>query len=30
MSKSNEIESNIIYKLIVKDFLKDKNNWNEL
>ena len=30
MSKSNIIENNIIYKLIVENFLKDKYDWNEM
>lgn len=29
-SESNDIENNIIYKLIVKDIIKDKYNWNEM
>ena len=29
MSK-NTLENNIIYKLIVKDFLKDRYDWEEL
>lgn len=27
---SNELENNLIYKLIVKDFLKDRYDWAEL
>ena len=30
MTDSNELEKNIIYKLIVLDNLKEKYNWKEL
>ncbi len=30
MTDSNELENNIIYKLIVLDNLKEEYNWKEL
>jgi hypothetical protein len=30
MSESDNIENNIIYKLIVKDVLKEKYDWNQM
>jgi hypothetical protein len=27
---TNELENNIIYKLIVKDILKDRYDWTEM
>ena len=30
MTDSNELENNIVYKLIVSDDLKEKYNWKEL
>lgn len=30
MSDSNELKNNIVYKLIVENFLKENYNWNEM
>ena len=30
MSDLNQVEDNIVYKLIVLDIVKDKYNWNEM
>ena len=30
MSETNMMETNIIYKLIVLEIIKDKYNWNEM
>ena len=30
MSDLKKVEDNIVYKLIVLDFVKDKYNWNEM
>ena len=30
MSDSTELKNNIVYKLIVENFLKENYNWNEM
>ena len=30
MSDLNQVEDNIVYKLIVLDIVKDKYDWNEM
>ena len=30
MSESNNLENNIINKLIIENFLKDRYDWNEM
>lgn len=30
MEESEEVKSNIVYKLIIVDIMKDKYDWNEV